>query len=157
MIIHIPDGVKDKRVKLNVTTLDVLPTLRDIIGLGKSDSDEGLSLIPLINGDNEKFGNRYLFSYLWKRVTDTVEMNATIYKNFHFQNRLSFKKELFNLLLDRKEKKNMFFKAFKTAKEMERKFEHFFINARRFEKKSVNYKLNKERMEKLKTLGYVQE
>ncbi len=157
LIIHIPGGAKGKRVKLNVTTIDILPTLRDIIGIQKSDSDEGLSLIPLIKGDIEKFENRYLYSYLWKKVTDPVEMKSTIYKNFHFQNRLSFKKELFNLLLDKKEKKNIFFKAFKTAKEMEKRFEQFFTNARRYEKKSVNYKLNKERLEKLKTLGYVQE
>ena len=157
LIIHIPGGVEGKRIKPNVSTIDILPTLRDIIGLQKSDSDEGWSLLPLVRGEEEKYKNRYLFSYLWKKVTDLVEFKATIYKNFHFQNKISLKKELFNLMLDQKEKKNIFFKAFKIAREMELQFEKFFSNCKKYEKKSVNYKLNKERLEKLKTLGYVQE
>ena len=157
LIIHIPGGAEGKRIKPNVSTIDILPTLRDIIGLQKSDSDEGWSLLPLVRGEEEKYKNRYLFSYLWKKVTDLVEFKATIYKNFHFQNKISLKKELFNLMLDQKEKKNIFFKAFKIAREMELQFEKFFSNCKKYEKKSVNYKLNKERLEKLKTLGYVQE
>ena len=157
LIIHFPGGAEGKRIKPNVSTIDILPTLRDIIGLQKSNSDEGWSLLPLIKGEEEKYKNRYLFSYLWKKVTDLVEFKATIYKNFHFQNKISLKKELFNLMLDQKEKKNIFFKAFKIAREMELQFEKFFSNCKKYEKKSVNYKLNKERLEKLKTLGYVQE
>lgn len=157
LIIHIPGGAEGKRIKPNVSTIDILPTLRDIIGLSESDSDEGWSLLPLIEGKEEKYENRYLFSYLWKKVTDLVEFKATIYKNFHFQNKISLKKELFNLLLDQKEKKNIFFKAFKIARQMELQFEKFYSNCKKYEKISVNYKLNKERLEKLKTLGYVQE
>jgi len=157
LIIHFPGGAEGKRIKPNVSTIDILPTLRDIIGLQKSDSDEGLSLLPLIQGEEEMYENRYLFSYLWKKVTDLVEFKATIYKNFHYQNKISLKKELFNLLLDKKEKKNIFFKAFKIARQMEVQFEKFFSSCKKYEKKSVNYKLNKERLEKLKTLGYVQE
>ncbi len=157
LIIHFPGGAEGKRIKPNVSNIDILPTLRDIIGLQKSDSDEGWSLLPLVRGEEEKYKNRYIFSYLWKKVTDLVEFKATIYKNFHFQNKISLKKELFNLMLDHKEKKNIFFKAFKIAREMELQFEKFFSNCKKYEKKSVNYKLNKERLEKLKTLGYVQE
>ncbi len=157
LIIHIPDGLKGKRVSTNVGSIDILPTLRAIIGLPESKSDEGWSLLPLINGEKEKYEKRYLFSYLWKQITDLVEIKATIYKNFHFQNWLKRKKELFNLVLDKKEKKNLFFKAFKTAKEMETRFEDFFKNSKKYNRKSVNYKLNKEKIDKIKTLGYVQE
>ncbi len=156
LIIHIPNNAKAERIKTNVSTIDILPTLRDIIGLPESKSDEGLSLLPLTRGEKEKYENRYLFSYLWKRVTNLVEIKATIYKNFHFHNRLSFKKELFNLLLDKGEKKDLFFKAFKTARKMEKMFEAFLSDARKYKRNSVNYKLNKKRLKKLKTLGYVE-
>ncbi|MCK5221481.1 MAG: sulfatase-like hydrolase/transferase, partial [Candidatus Aminicenantes bacterium] len=157
LIIHYPGGAEGKRINPNVSTIDVLPTLRDIIGLQESESDEGWSLLPLIQGEEEKFKDRYLFSYLWKKI-DVLKINkAVIYKKFHFHNKIPRKKELFNLVLDKMEKKNLFFKMFKIGREMEKEFEKFFSTCKKYEKKSVNYKLNKERLEKLKTLGYVQE
>lgn len=157
LIIHYPGGAEGKRIKPNVSTIDILPTLRDIIGLKKSKVDEGWSLLPLIQGEEEKFKNRYLFSYLWKNI-DVLKINkATIYKKLHLHNKIPRKKELFHLVLDKKEQKNLYFKMFKIGSEMDKQFEDFFSKCKKYEKKSVNYKLNKERLKKLKTLGYVQE
>ncbi len=157
LMIHFPGGPSGKRINPNVTTIDILPTLRELIGLPKSNSDEGWSLVKLINGEEEKYKNRYIFLYLWKRIEILKEIKATVFKKFHFQNKLPRKKELFNLVLDKKEKKNLFLKMFKTAKDMEIQFNKFFSSCKKYDKKSVNYKLNKKRLEKLKTLGYVQE
>ena len=157
LIIHIPDGLHGIKVKENVSLIDILPTLRDIIGLPKSDVDEGLSLVPLAKGENEKFKNRYIYSHLWKKVDFLKESKATIHKNFHFQHMNTRTKEVFNLKVDKKEKKNIYFKVFKIAKVMERMFEKFFTESKKYKKDIVNYKMNKERLEKLKTLGYVQE
>jgi len=55
LMIHYPGGAEGKKINPNVSTIDILPTLRDIIGLDKSDSDEGWSLLPLISGKEEKY------------------------------------------------------------------------------------------------------
>jgi len=157
LIIHVPDNFNGIKVRENVTSLDILPTLRDTIGLPKSDIDEGLSLLPLAGGNIDDFKDRYIYSHLWKKVKFLVEAKATIQNNFHFQHRTSKKKEVFNLKVDKKEEKNIYFKVFKIAKVMERMFEKFYSESRKFKKNIVNYKMNKKRMEKLKTLGYVQE
>lgn len=156
LIIKFPERYGQKRIETNVTTIDILPTVRDALGLSRSEADSGKSLIPLIKGDKDEFEKRYIFSYLWKKVAKFIEYKATIYKKLHFIKSVENKKELYNMAIDKKEEKNRFLKAFRTAKLLEEKFEEFFKNSKKFTKKSISYKLTKEKLEKLKTLGYVE-
>ncbi|MEN8154099.1 MAG: sulfatase [Acidobacteriota bacterium] len=156
LIIKFPEGFDPKRIDTNVTTIDILPTVRDALGLQDSKTDSGKSLIPLIRGKKDEFEKRYIFSYLWKKVAKIVEYKATIYKKLHFIKSIENKKELYNMAIDKKEEKNYFLKAFRTAKQLEEMFEEFFMNSRKFTKKSITYKMTKEKLEKLKTLGYVE-
>ncbi len=157
LIIHIPDSFGGAKVPENVSSIDILPTLRDIIGLPGSETDEGLSLISLLKGDKEKFKDRYIYSHLWKKSDTIKESKATIFKNFHFHLRISGQREVFNFKFDKMERKNIYFRVFKIAKEMEKMFDKFLSESKKYKKEVVNYKMSKERLEKLKTLGYVQE
>jgi len=158
LIIHIPGEFNGTRIEENVSNVDILPTLRDIIGLPESDIDEGWSLLHLARGEYvEKFENRYIYSHLWKKVDFLKEEKATIHKNFHFLNRIPRPKEVYNMKVDPLEKKNIYFKVFKVAKKMERMFEKFFTESKKYKKEIVHRKMTKEQLEKLKSLGYVQE
>lgn len=61
LFIHQP-GVEPRRVATNVATIDLLPTLRDILGAAPSEQDEGTSLRGLW-GSGQELPERLFFSH----------------------------------------------------------------------------------------------
>ena len=165
LMIYLPGGKIAKRVSTNATTIDILPTVRDLLGLSADVSDEGASLVPLIeNNEDEnknsenpvnKLEKRSLFSYLWVKTTDEIEWKSTIYKKWHFIIKLPDMKLLYSLLLDKKEKDNKITNARTAALELEKRFESFMKKSKKYKQKSATYKLDDKKTEKLKSLGYV--
>ncbi len=156
LLIYFPGGKVSKRLTPLVSTLDILPTVRDIIGLPRDENDEGMSLIPLIEGKEKEFKERHLFPYLWKKVKVEIEFRSTLHDKWHFIVRMPKKKELYNLIGDKLETRNHFFKGFKIAAGLERKFNEFLKNCKKYKQKSLDIKLDNEKLEKLKSLGYVE-
>ncbi len=111
----------------------------------------------LIENKTRKEKERYIFSYLWKKVKNKTEFRSTIYKNWQYIIKLPKKRELFNLQRDKMEKDNLFFnsKSEKLVNILEIKFNSFLSKCRKYEQEYYTYTLNKEKMEKLKSLGYV--
>jgi arylsulfatase A-like enzyme len=159
LIIFHPENKKPVRVSTNVTTMDILPTVRDLLGLDEGKTDEGVSLVPLMEGDEsrtEELEKRDLFSYLWVKTSDKVEWRSTVYRNWHFMNRLPNGYHLYSLKSDKKEQNNLFSSGKKTALELEKRFDRFFEECRKFKPKTSDYKMDKKKTDKLKSLGYVQ-
>ena len=157
LMIYLPEPAPDmsRRPKALVSTIDILPTVRDIIGLPRGKYDEGMSLVPLIEGKEEDFKDRYLFPYLWKSVKKVVEFKSTIFRKWQFIFTRPKKRELFNLIGDKLEQHNHYFKGFKIARGLEKQFEEFMKASKKYKKKSSNIKLDQDNLEKLKSLGYV--
>jgi len=156
LMIRLPGEQVTRRVKVPVCTIDILPTVRDIVGLGKDKNNEGISLVPHIEGKEEDYKDRYLFSYLWKQVKKEVEFKSTLHDKYQFIFQKPKKKELFNLLGDPKETHNLFFKGgFKMAELLEDKFNDFMKKARKYKQQDTKVKLDKEKLDKLKSLGYI--
>lgn len=121
--------------------IDILPTVRDIIGLPKNKSDERIRLVQLIEKRPEDLKKRALFSYLWKkRIKNHVEWHSTIYKNWHFAKRVNSFEKLFLLLFDKKEQNNLIQKNKKIAILLKKKFEKFLKICRKHE--SIQKKLS---------------
>jgi arylsulfatase A-like enzyme len=158
LMIYLPGQKVARRVTTNVSTIDILPTIRDLVGLSKGQSDEGVSLVPLIEnrGNLEDLEKRNLYAYLWVKTNDLMEWKSTIYRNWHFIIKMPQFKLLYSLLLDPREQDNKFGKARVTALELEKRFEDFLKRCKKFKQKSTQYKLDKKETDKLKSLGYVQ-
>lgn len=151
-----------KRISVNVSTLDILPTIRDILNLDKGETDEGLSLTPLINKEkiarDHQLNNRDLFSHLWVKTAEAepVEWRSSIYKTWHFMMKMPDSRHLYSLLTDPREQENLWANAMKTAMELEKRFNAFLKTCRKFKQQTTKYKQNKKETDKLKSLGYVQ-
>jgi arylsulfatase A-like enzyme len=155
LMIYLPGGTKTGWVNTNVSTIDILPTIRDIIGLPRDKNDEGVSLVPLIENKKHDLDKRDLFSYLWVQSKTSYEWKTTIYKKWHFALELPETRYLFSLLLDQKERENKFKQAADIASQLEKRFDDFMKKSKKYTQKSAKYKLDKKKTDKLKTLGYV--
>lgn len=157
LLIYFPGGTLSKRVTPLTSSIDILPTVRDIIGLPEDKNDEGLSLLPLIRGENAGYEKRHLFPYLWKRVKAEIEFRSTLHDKWQFIVRMPKKKELYNLIGDKLETRNHYFDAFDIAGKLEKKFNEFYRDCKTYKQNTTNFKLDKKELEKLKSLGYVED
>ena len=161
-LIYLPGSGSGLRISANVSTLDILPTVRDLMGLPGSKNDEGVSLVPLIENRKSDLGRRYLYSYLWLKALDAnkprlneVEFRTTIYKKWHFMIKFPGARHLYSLLLDKKEEENKFTGGKTIARQLEIRFNDFMKSSKKYKQKTAAYKLDRKKSEKLKTLGYV--
>ena len=156
LIIQYPGASRAGRIGCNVGTIDILPTIREIIGLPASPSDEGISLAAVMEKRVSDLGKRDLFSYLWVKARETTEWQSTIYKSWHFIHKLSSFKKLFNLLLDKKEQNNRFEAGQSIAAILESRFREFMKQSKKYKQQSSKVQLDKEKMKQLKSLGYIE-
>lgn len=155
LMIYLPEEKVSRHVSTNVGTIDILPTVRDLLELPADKNDEGVSLVPFIKGRENNLEKRNLFSYLWVKTKGKVEWKSTIYKKWHFIIKLPDFRHLYFLLKDIKEEENKFNEARTTAVQFEQRFEHFLKTSKKYKQKSSTYKLDKKKADKLKSLGYV--
>lgn len=164
LMIYLPqtENRPGKKISVNVSTLDIVPTIRDILNLDKGETDEGLSLTPLINNDkiakDHPLNNRDLFSHLWVKTDekDPVEWKSSIYKTWHYMMKMPDSRHIYSLLTDFREQENLWANAKKTAMELEKRFNAFMKTCRKFKQQTTKYKQDKKETDKLKSLGYVQ-
>lgn len=153
-------------VRQNVSTLDILPTLRDFIGLKKDSANEGVSLLEILKyGERNKINDRFIFSHLFKKQIikpriDGFEAYAVINGDFSFIRSLPgrenrYKLMLFNLKNDPFQKENIYKNHILVVKKMRSKYIRFYKMSKKYKKDIVDYISNKKEMEKLKTLGYI--
>jgi arylsulfatase A-like enzyme len=159
LLFYLPENKIFKEVNSNVSTIDILPTVRELAGLPPGKSDAGISLFPLIEKTEELPDQRHLFSYLWKLGTpkrEEIEFRSVVYKRMHYILKLPNSRELYNLNSDTQEQSNHFGSHQKSGRYLELKFSQFLKKAKKFNPKTVFYKLNQDKLEKLKSLGYVE-
>lgn len=156
LMFYLPGGIKPGRFAVNAGTIDILPTVRDLIGLPGSEIDEGVSLVPVMEKKEHNLDKRDLFAYLWVKMQDTIEWKSTIYKNWQFIIKLPNFRHLYSLLMDKKETDNKIEKGKAVAVQLEKRFDAFMKTSKKYKQKSAKYKLDKKKTDKLKSLGYVQ-
>lgn len=158
LMIYLPEAEnrKGRRFSFNVTTLDILPTVRDILNLPQSDIDEGVSLKPVMNGKDHELDKRDIFAHLWVKTQEIKEWKSTIYKKWHSILKKPDVHWLFSLLKDQKEQNNLYETAKNIAMELEKRFDDFRAKSKKFKQESSTLKLDKKKTDKLKSLGYVQ-
>jgi len=156
LVVYLPGGTTARRVSPQVSTIDILPTVRDLIGLPRDKNNQGLSLLPLIEGRDKDLGDRYFYPYLWKKVRQEIEFRAVIHQKWHFIRHLPERRELFNLIGDPKEQHNLYSQGLDIASQLEKEFNVFLKKCRKFKENISRYQLDEEKMKELKSLGYVE-
>ncbi len=156
LLIYLPEHKVAKRVTTLVSTVDILPTIRELIGLAPDRNNAGISLVSLFQGKNNNLEDRYLFAYLWKRVRKEIEFKTTIYQKWQFIFQNPKKRELFNLIGDKREQNNLFFQGYRIARMLEEKFNDFMKKSKKYKQQDLQLKLDEDKMKKLKSLGYVE-
>ncbi len=154
---------RHKRIRENVGNIDILPTVRNYLGIKSGETEAGVNLMPLIKGKNNTPGDRYIFSHLLKQKrkgkSKKVIHRATIFKEwksiYREQSRDSYKREFYNLLTDPGEKVNAFMENKSLASRLFIKFISFEKKCKKFKQETEDVKLGKKKMEELKSLGYV--
>jgi arylsulfatase A-like enzyme len=166
LLIYFP--VKDrihKRIKLNVSNMDILPTVRNYLGIESNEIEEGLDLTPLIRGESKKhYKKRYIFAHLLYRDKNgpRVIFRAAVYKDWKYifyenvSNRNIYRKELYNIAMDPRETHNRLGKNGQVAFQLFSRFMDFERKSRKFIQQTKNVSLTHQQEQELKTLGYVE-
>jgi arylsulfatase A-like enzyme len=172
-LIHVPLLIQftdsdriHKRISVNVSNMDILPTVRQYLGFKDSGTTEGIGLLPLIHGKEKNLHQRNIFSHLMKHNKHNKQKNgimevhkASIYRNWksiiiYHVNKYQEKK-LYNLEKDPGETYNVYEKNKLIAHRLFKKFSDFEMHCKIFEQNFENVTLDKKKIKELKTLGYV--
>jgi arylsulfatase A-like enzyme len=153
--VELPQG---KRVSQLVRTVDVLPTILDLLDIPEPERIEGKTLLPLIEkGKNPGIAYSFAELDLAKKQFRSLQNNRW---KLIIHPYLQRKREFYNLKDDPGEKKNLFpyGKMPPAYSELSKKLagilERQKKEARKFRRMKVE-KLNKETLEQLKALGYI--
>jgi arylsulfatase A-like enzyme len=153
LILRIP-GVKPKRLTTPLESLDVMPTIFDVLGLGRLFPFQGKSLLPLLRHDGEK--DRYRISEKkaiysvqqgkWKAIFSRRDTNQTWF---------------YNLENDPEEKNNVNEYHLEKLEELRKAYARMETDARGVSAKFIprevmNPEQDPELREELKALGYIQ-
>ena len=156
LLIRLPKGEgRGRRIEPNVSTIDILPTLSDYLGLKADPQFEGRSLLPAMRGNPDNLIGRPIYAY--------VERGRFRFRSILRDNwKLIMTPEgdrvfLFDLASDPDEKKNLANDGQETDRQMEmaRQYRDFEKNSRKYEQKMVPMEYSRKQIEELKALGYI--
>lgn len=161
-LIHVPlifagCGVSSRPiVKQQVRSIDIFPTIADIIGLKKRDVD-GVSLLPLIKGETLEEKPAYFVSapVMFKESEQIVGVRTSEYKYFRGVNKTKNTIHLFDLRNDPYEENNIIDKKPEIAQRMESILTEIRNDAISLEELEMNEDDTRKIERELKKLGYV--
>jgi arylsulfatase A-like enzyme len=160
LIFKMPNENSGTRVKGNFSTVDILPTLGEFVGLSRDKDLAGISLIPFIQNKNHTIPERYIYSHLLCTVGKDIkkkgiDWKATIFKNWHYIYKTPVKKEeMYDFKADAREIDNLVRKNIKISWKLKKELMKFLKNCKKYKRQEIDYHLKKKRNQELKTLGY---
>lgn len=158
LLIYSPGDLKaGLRIAEPVSTIDILPTLRDLAGLPADSDDEGVSLVPLTLEGESSRGERHILSHLLRTREEwrsDLLSRSVIWNNWHYIADVPQDERLYDMSLDGKEKDNIIEESLTTARSMRQYLEEFEASCRKLPQASVQVPLTQQRIEELKSLGY---
>lgn len=144
------------RIPEPVHTIDILPTIREYLGLEASLHAEGESLLPLL--EKEGGGDRFLYSHL---VRKRGEYGQDLVKEAAINGRWKFivtkpdTYELYDLESDPGETHNVFNESDRIAALLEEKLGEFERTSIKLMQEEARINLTYEALERLRNIGYV--
>jgi arylsulfatase A-like enzyme len=156
LLIYHPGMDKSRaRIPENVSTVDVLPTLRAILGQPDSSQDEGLSLTRYYSGEDPP-AERYLYSQrsrYWKE--ENGELISVVYGDHKFTlTRPTGQLELYDLNIDFREQNDLATSHSQIVTSLQENWLEFEQQAPRWQQDPVTRTLTAEEVDLLEMLGY---
>jgi arylsulfatase A-like enzyme len=167
LFIHDATGrLRTGRVETPVSILDILPTLREYLGLGPDGRHEGASLLPQLQDSGEDGrSERLLFAHLKGYPRRGIEdwtgdeyltVRAVLWGRWKLVVDSQCSSQLFDLLEDPGELENLIDTEEGVAAKLVEDLLTFTERAVLYRAESFEHRLSPEEIEKLKSLGYVQ-
>jgi arylsulfatase A-like enzyme/Tfp pilus assembly protein PilF len=156
LIFRVPSSkLEGRKINECVETIDIMPTLLQILGFPLPQEVQGKSLLPLIldkNPGQERFA--YSETYYSRYHYGWSELKSL--QNSRYKFILAPRPEFYDIINDPAERKNIYKQDVKRAKQFEQKLNTLLrkMSAEGIEEKEPQ-KLDEEAIEKLMALGYV--
>lgn len=153
-------GEQTVHVSQNVSIIDILPTMRHILGVPMEPRDEGISLLPVARIDGENAAQRYLMSHLLRREEEfqlgNLLARSVVLDKDKYMVSSRDGEMYYDLENDPLEKTNAINENLDSARLLKDRLEHFEKTCRKYTHANVDIELDNELIEELKSLGYVQ-
>jgi arylsulfatase A-like enzyme len=146
-----------QRPAVNVSAMDILPTLISLLGLDPIKGLSGKDLSPVLKGNIRSAGERYIYSHLQHRAnTPKAEVQeACLSGDFKYIFVNPDKHFLFDLKSDPGENRNRYSEDLNTARRLAANLFDFEKSCPRYNADYVDIQLDKEATEQLRSLGYI--
>ncbi len=157
LIVYAPGLLRPGRVATPVTTIDILPTLREVAKAPPSARDQGISLLKTLRG--EVSGPRTFYPMRWWEPSDVrLAKKAVVRERYKYiLNLPEGREELYDLETDPKERKNLAGELPQVASDLKQSLRSFEHKAETYPREfAETVRLTREQAEELKALGYVQ-
>jgi arylsulfatase A-like enzyme len=148
------------RIAAHVSHVDLLPTLRELVGLPASAEAAGTSLVPLLAGGASAPRDRGLFCHLYRdpgyrgRRRETL-LEGAISGNWKWIGGMAEGAKLYDIQKDPTEQVNLASERPQIASGLERLYREFEARSRKFKDSRQSLELDAESQEHLRALGYV--
>jgi choline-sulfatase len=146
-----------KRSEVNVSTMDILPTLASLLDLPRVKGLAGEDLMPALKGKIGSAGKRFIYSHLQKRTGTPNESlhKACFNENYKYIFEAPDTHSLFNLKGDPGENRNLYAEEQRTAHKLAANLFAFEKACPRYNADYVEIRLDEKSIEQLRSLGYV--
>jgi arylsulfatase A-like enzyme len=153
LVLHHP-GVAPRRVRTNVSLVDLLPTLRSILGLPPSEQDAGVDLTAFYTKAGEVPVDRALFA---SRTTGMAWKRSVIRGRYKLIETRPGGTELYDLESDPGERRNLVDERGELSEELLRFSRDFRASAPKWDGVRTTVEISPEDLRRLEELGYVDE
>ena len=150
------DSLATGRHAMPVSTLDVLPTLRDYAGLPGDPQDAGVSLLPNLHGEGKSTEDRTFFADLRSPPWFGGRTHkAVIQDGFKYIVTLPDTEELYDINEDAAELNDLAGEHDALVEELRGRLIQFEESCYKYNQESITTELTDHEIQKLKSLGYV--
>jgi arylsulfatase A-like enzyme len=146
-----------KRPAVNVSTIDIMPTLASLLGFRQVKGLAGKDLTPVLEGETGAAGERYVYSHLHLNAgTPKASLQkACLYGGYKYIFKAPGTHSLFDLKRDPNEDRNRYAEEQMTAHSLATNLFAFEEACPRYNADYVDILLDKKTIEQLRSLGYV--
>lgn len=164
-VIHVPllffwpgrERIAARRRGINVSTVDIMPTLISLLGFHRVKSQVGKDLSPELEGKAGAGGARRIYSHLhtWAGTPDQNLWRACLEGDFKYMFKAPDTHFLFDLKRDPGEDRNLYADEPRMAHRLATSLFAFEKSCPRYSTESIDFKLDTKSIEHLRSLGYI--
>jgi arylsulfatase A-like enzyme len=157
LIVYAPGRVEPRRVAQPVSTVDILPTLRELAGAPPGERDVGVSLLATLRGEVKETRTFFPMRF-WKPMNVRLARKAVVHgRHKYIVEQPANVEELYDLESDPGERRNLAASEPVLLSELRERLRRFERSAPAYPREFASHvTISREQAEELKALGYVQ-